>query len=270
MEKVNLLTRKNLFMVKADKNLGQHFLKDKTVIEKICSDHHGLYDVIIEVGPGPGALSKELSKIGKPLYFIEKDERFIEDLELLTSKENIFHQDALEFNWEDFLTQNDLSDKKIWLVSNLPYNVGTILFVQFLQISQIQFMTLMFQKEVGEKTFLRNIKNEMSGLLFLSLNYFQSKQLCKVLPGAFNPPPKVNSNVVSYIRKEQFDISIEEFSRLNNFTRTLFAQKRKQLSAALKKLGILEKVQEDGMIAPTLRAETLSYQQVLRLYQFLK
>lgn len=253
-------------MFKADKNLGQHFLRDKNIINKICSDHSDEYDIIIEVGPGPGALTENLSTINKPLFLIEKDERFIEHLSSLTPCENIFNEDALKFNWEDFIKKNQLESKKIWLVSNLPYNVGTVLFTQFLQVPQIKMMTLMFQKEVGDKTYFRDIKNEMCGLLFLSLNYFESKQLVRVPPGAFSPPPKVNSNVVTYKRNESPDIAIQRYSQLNNFTRELFSQKRKQLGSVLKKYKVL---QTQSRIELKRRAETLSYDEVLYLFNFL-
>lgn len=256
-------------MIRADKKLGQHFLKDKSVIKKICDDHIGQYDVIVEVGPGPGSLSVQLAKIDRPLYFIEKDFRFVDHLATLTDEDKIFHQDALEFNWNDFIKVFGLEDKKIWLVSNLPYNVGTVLFVQFLQISQIKFMTLMFQKEVGDKTYLKNTKNEMSGLLVLSLNFMEPQLLCKVLPGAFHPPPKVNSNVISFTRKESPDIAIDGFEKLNSFTRNLFSNKRKQIGHVLKKYPVFQKIKENAIIDTTRRAESLSYEEVLRLFEFI-
>lgn len=255
---------------KANKDLGQHFLRDQKVIQTITEDWKDQYDIIVEVGPGPAVLTKHLQHMEAPLYLIEKDTRFVELLEQTTSKENIFIQDALEFEWNKFITDNKLQDKKIWVVSNLPYNVGTILFTQFLQIPQIQFMTLMFQKEVGDKTYLRQAKNQMNGLLFLSLNYFESKQLIKVLPGAFSPPPKVDSVVVSYTRKDSPQVSIEEYEKLNKFTRTLFSQRRKQIGGILKKgyPQVHFQVQSEATLKK--RAEALDLAEVYQLFSFLK
>ncbi len=257
---------------KADKDLGQHFLRDQNVINKITNDFTEECDVIIEVGPGPAVLTQHLSKHGKPLYIIEKDTRFVEYLDEYVKKENQFIQDALKFEWKKFLKDNDLNDKKIWLVSNLPYNVGTVLFTQFLTVPQIKFMSLMFQKEVGEKTYIREVKNQMNGLLTLSLNYFKSKALIKVAPGAFTPPPKVDSIVVSYERIEDPEISIKDFKKLNTFTRLLFSNKRKQISSVLKAQYSKEQLAnafEKSNIKSNLRAEALDFKEVIFLFKCL-
>jgi 16S rRNA (adenine1518-N6/adenine1519-N6)-dimethyltransferase len=253
---------------KANKKLGQHFLRDKSVINKICTDFSGEYDAIVEVGPGPGILTEFLSKIDKPLYLIEKDKRFGEDLQTLVPEGNLYITDALKFNWDEFLEKHELKGKKIWLVSNLPYNVGTVLFTQFLTIKSIEFMTLMFQKEVGQKTYLRQIKNQMNGLLFLSLNYLKPKALAKVSPGSFAPPPKVDSIVVSYRRREAPDV--DDYAALNKYTRSLFAGKRKQIRSVLRtdysKDQIAQAFETTG-ISENLRAEAMTYEQVLALFK---
>ena len=257
---------------RADKELGQHFLRDKHVIEKITQDFKDECDIIVEVGPGPAVLTEFLAKHEKPLYIIEKDTRFIDYLDKYVLKENQFIQDALKFNWKEFIATNELENKKIWLVSNLPYNVGTVLFTQFLTIAQIQFMSLMFQKEVGEKTYFRKVKNEMNGLLFLSQNYFTSKQLINVAPGAFSPPPKVDSVVVSYTRKNLPALETSEFPLINKFTRLLFSQKRKQIGSVLKSSydkEVLLKAFEKVGILTTFRAEVLTCEQITSLYRIL-
>lgn len=256
----------------ANKDLGQHFLTDQTVIKAITTDYGEECDVIIEVGPGPAVLTSSLAAIGKPFFVIEKDSRFAPALEKYVNSENIHITDALKFNWPKFLTENNLEGKKIWLVSNLPYNVGTVLYTQFLQIDDIKFMSLMFQKEVGEKTYLRNIKNEMNGLLFLSQNYFKSKLLKKVSPGCFTPPPKVDSVVVSYERLEEADITIEDFSNLNKFLRGIFQFKRKQLGSVLKSQfdpALVKACFEKADLPLTIRAEALSYRQLCQIFKSL-
>ena len=256
----------------ANKKLGQHFLTSEKVINKICGNFANECDIIIEVGPGPGILTQKLSQIGKPLYVIEKDSRFEDKLKEIVPAENIFMQDALKFSWSKFNRVNKLSEKKIWLVSNLPYNVGTVLFTNFLEVPYIKYMTLMFQKEVGQKTYVRETKNQMNGLLFLSTNYFQTKQLIKVPPGCFSPPPKVDSVVVSYIRKEKPEVPIEEFKELNSFMRLTFGMKRKQLIKVLKaryEAPKITKALEDCQILTTIRAEALTLDQLLSLYRSL-
>lgn len=256
----------------ANKELGQHFLRDQKVIDSITSDWTSECDAIIEIGPGPAILSRNLANIGKPYYVIEKDSRFKELLLEIMPEDNILITDALKVDWQQYLAQRKLKDKKIWLVSNLPYNVGTVLFTQFLQISNIQYMTLMFQKEVGDKTYMREEKNSMNGLLFLSLNYFNSKRLLKVAPGCFAPPPKVDSVVVSYDRKLDPEISTKDFSKLNHFTRLLFSMKRKQIQSVLKSAYPIEKISialDLCNIESNLRAETLNFKQVRELFKAL-
>ncbi|MEE2671081.1 MAG: 16S rRNA (adenine(1518)-N(6)/adenine(1519)-N(6))-dimethyltransferase RsmA [Bdellovibrionota bacterium] len=252
----------------ANKSLGQHFLTDKKTIGMITSDFAQECDVIIEVGPGPGVLTKDLAAIGKPLYLVEKDSRFIEDLSQLTP--NVFNEDALEFNWDSIFSKHP--NAKFWLVSNLPYNVGTPLFLNFLTLKPLQFMTLMFQKEVGEKTYLRDQKNTTNGLLSLSSIYFNSKVLRKVAPGCFSPPPKVDSIVVSYIRKEEPIFSIAQLKQIDKYTRIIFSQRRKQLGSVLKSSISPEQLDELRTRDPkvlTSRAEALSLEQVYDLLRYL-
>lgn len=259
---------------KADKDLGQHFLKDKNVITKITEDFKAEAEVIVEVGPGPAILSQYLVKHGLPYFFIEKDERFHEQLDPIVPPENQNFTDALHFNWDSFLENNNLKEKKIWLVSNLPYNISSPLFISFLKIPQIKYMSLMFQKEVGEKTYLRqNEKNQMNSLLCLSTNYFESKLLIKVHPGAFNPPPKVESVVVSYQRKEMPVVSIEDFKKFESFLRHCFKLKRKQLGTVLKEIIPKDKKEiffQKANINSTVRAEALSLDDIYSLYNTFK
>ena len=258
---------------RANKDLGQHFLRDSKIIQGITSDYADQADIIVEVGPGPAILTESLSRHGKPLFVIEMDRRFQEYLEKWVESDKIIFTDALQFNWQGFIQQNQLQDKKIWLVSNLHYNITAPHFISFLKIPQICFMTLMFQREVGEKTYQHpSKKNQMNSLLALGQNYFDSKLLLKVHPGAFNPPPKVESVVVSYQRKLAPEIPIEEFSRLENFLRTLFQFKRKQLGSVLKAL--LNDQKEEFFsnipIKSSSRAESLTIDDIYLLYNKLK
>lgn len=253
---------------RADKNLGQHFLKDQSVIKKITNDFKDECDAILEIGPGPGILTKFLQEHGKPFYVIEKDERFPSLLKEILPPENIFLCDALEFSYEEFFQKNNF--KNIWLVSNLPYNVSAPLFMKFLELQKVQRLTLMFQKEVGEKTYEKaSEKNQMNSLLALSLTYFDSSLLCKVLPGAFSPPPKVDSVVVSYKRKESPIVPYEKFKDFENFLKFIFSQKRKQLKGILKQKFSQEKIDslfDELGLSTTIRAEALSLKEIHSLF----
>ncbi len=259
--------------ISADKSLGQHFLINTTVINKIVhSCINEKIDAVIEVGPGMGALTKELLKIRPDLYAIEKDPRFIEILFPLLKEHHLIYCDALKFNWQKFLTENNFKGKRLWLVSNLPYNVATPLFIQFIQIPEIHYMTLMMQKEVGEKLhYVAGKKNQMCSLLSHSQNYFETELVANVNPGSFNPPPKVDSIVFKFIRRESPLIPLDQFEHWEKFLRALFSQKRKQINHQLKNLVSDEAKRKEILatcnVSPQSRAESLNLPDIQNLYK---
>lgn len=255
----------------ADKSLGQHFLRDQNVIQKICDDFANVAEAILEIGPGPGILTEHLAKKEKPYLVIEKDTRFQVYLEQFIRPSQITMADALSVNLSQFFKDKELADKKIWLVSNLPYNVASPLLIQFLQTPEIKYMTLMFQKEVADKVYpFATTKNFMSSLLVLSQTYFECDLLLKVPPGAFQPPPKVDSAVLTMKRRATPLVPLAEFSQLEKFLRQVFSQKRKQLGGVLKSFyhtDLLSKHFTELNIPLTIRAEALTLENVLELYR---
>lgn len=258
----------------ADKSLGQHFLRDQNIIQKICSDFANVAEAIVEIGPGPGILTEHLAHIPKPFYVIEKDTRFGIYLDQFIKADQVTMTDALAVNLSQFFEEKNIAQKKIWLVSNLPYNVASPLLINFLQAQEIKYMTLMFQKEVADKVFpFSTTKNFMSSLLVLSQTYFECDLLAKVPPGAFAPPPKVDSAVLTFTRRETPLVPLAEFRALEKFLRQMFSQKRKQLGGILKSFYPVTKIQESFSsldIPLTIRAEALSLDQVLELYRKLR
>jgi len=256
---------------RANKELGQHFLKDKKVIEGICNDVPEEASAIIEVGPGPATLTQHLATRGKKFYVIEKDTRFEEKLSECLSSEQIIFTDALAFDLDAFIDEVELGTK-ISLVSNLPYNLSTPLLVKFLQVEDIASMTLMFQKEVADKIYNTG-KNSMSSLMALTQNYFDCHLLLKVAPGAFLPPPRVDSTVLTFKRKAHPKIALGEFLNYEKFLRQLFSHRRKQMGGVLRgyyESTLVEKALQNCQILGTLRAEALQLAQVQLLYQELK
>ncbi len=257
----------------ADKSLGQHFLKDEKIISKICSDHAKIADAILEIGPGPGILTEFLSAHQLPFCVIEKDLRFKEYLEQFIVEAQIHFEDALKVDLEKFIHEY-FKTNQLWLVSNLPYNVGSPLFVNFLQCPSIKLMTLMFQKEVAEKIYpFSQTKNVMNSLLVLAQTYFECSLLIKAPPGAFSPPPKVDSAVISFKRHLEPVVPLSEFNQLEKFLRLMFSQKRKQLKGILKTnypINLIEATFNELNISLDIRAEALSFDQVILLYRKFK
>ena len=259
----------------ANKTLGQHFLVDKKVIAKITEDFKDEAGAIVEIGPGPGILTESLSSWELPLHVIDKDERFPEYLIKFVKEENIHITDALKWPLEQGFKDWGWEKKTIWLVSNLPYNVSTPLLINFIQAPSIKLMTLMFQREVADKVFPIDTREgkAMNSLLALSQTFFEVSLLCKVPPGAFAPPPKVDSAVLSFKRIEEPVIDLAEFKKFESFLRTLFQFKRKQIGSNLKgpySADILNKGLERAGIERSKRAESLELSQIQDLYIKLK
>lgn len=252
----------------ANKSFGQHFLNSPTVINKITSPLPEGVDAIVEIGPGPAVLTPHLAKYNLPIFVIEMDERFVELLSPVVGPDHIYRQDALEFDWRKFLDEK--SFKSIWLVSNLPYNVSVPLTLSFLRIPQITHMTLMYQKEVAQKILPNDPRNAMGSLHAMCLSQFELKHVVYAPPGAFIPPPKVDSQVLGFKRKAQSDIPLSEIDQFEKYLRLVFAQRRKQLGGILKNdwgSDIALKRLADAGLDPQVRAEAISYRDVLKLFR---
>jgi 16S rRNA (adenine1518-N6/adenine1519-N6)-dimethyltransferase len=252
----------------ANKSFGQHFLNSHSVITKITSPLPEGCDAIVEVGPGPAVLTKHLAAYNKPLFVIEMDERFVEILSNVVGLENIYRQDALDFDWQIFLSEKKL--KSIWLVSNLPYNVSVPLTLAFLRIQEISQMTLMYQKEVAEKILPKDLHNSMGSLHVLLKSQFDLSHVVYAPPGAFVPPPKVDSQVLHFKRKPTPLIPLSEIEQFEKFLRLIFSQRRKQLGGILRKDWGHDKTNfslNSVGLASEIRSEALTFNQVLKLYE---
>lgn len=256
---------------KANKDLGQHYLRDRGIIEKIVTDFKEEAEAIIEVGPGPATLTRDLASIGLPFYVVERDERFLPILGEFLAPHQIVHTDALQIDWAKFIEEReDLRSKKVWLVSNLPYNISAPLTLNFASSGAIKYMSLMYQLEVGRKIApIQGEANSMNSLMGLCQTFFKVKTLCKVAPGAFAPPPQVQSVVLSFEEIDSPRFELTEWKSLERFLRLAFSQKRKQLAGVLKSSYPLEKVKaalSEIDAPPTVRAEALSLTQIHELY----
>jgi len=258
----------------ANKDLGQHFLCDQQVISAITDDIHESTEVILEVGPGPAVLTERLVEHDRPYFLVEKDLRFRERLLEFAKEEHCFFGDGLSLNIEDKFQQWAIDQKKVWLVSNLPYNISVPLTLKFLNVENVATMTLMYQREVAERILSTNLKKvKMGSLMVLMQTYFEVSLLKKVPPGAFIPPPKVDSSVLSFNRLSSPVIPLTEFKPLESFLRSLFLHKRKQIGSLLKAHYQAEEI--DQALAAiqscrTDRAEALELEQIQQLYCILK
>lgn len=244
----------------AKKSLGQNFLLDLNLTGKIARAAGDLTrTIVIEVGPGPGGLTRALLAHGaRKVVAIERDERCLAALaeiaELYPGRLEVLSGDALKTDFPALAT-----DGPARIVANLPYNIGTELLVRWLTVTDwppfYLSMTLMFQREVAERIVAQPGSHAYGRLGVLAGWRTEARIAFDVPPQAFTPPPKVTSSVVNLMpRNAPLDADVRLISRV---TKAAFGQRRKMLRQSLKSLGGEHLLQATG-IDPTRRAETLS------------
>ncbi|MDV6329497.1 16S rRNA (adenine(1518)-N(6)/adenine(1519)-N(6))-dimethyltransferase RsmA [Asticcacaulis sp. 201] len=257
----------------AKKSFGQHFLLDLNITRKIVrlgGPFAG--DVVIEVGPGPGGLTRALLETeAKSVIAIEMDPRFIDLLGELNGvygeRFEVINGDALKVDEAASLAERNLSPGA-HIVSNLPYNVGTPLLIKWLTGPwQPLSMTLMFQLEVALRVVAPVGDKDYGRLGVISQVLCDCEKIMDLPARAFTPPPKVDSAVVKLTPKTQRP-SAAIIKNLEKVTAAAFGQRRKMLRASLKPLGG-EALLETAGITPTERAEQVSPADFLRLAELL-
>ena len=253
----------------ADKGLGQHFLLDLNITRKIARLAGPLEGVrVIEVGPGPGGLTRALLEAGAHVIAIEKDARF---LPLLNDLRDVA-DDRLQIELADALKADEATltgGAPVAIVSNLPYNVGTALLIKWLAGPyRPASMTLMFQKEVAQRIVARPGDDAYGRLAIIAQATSQAKIVMEAPARAFTPPPKVDSAVV---RLDPLDQRPPEalIAALERVSQAAFGQRRKMLRSSLKVLGGAALCDAAG-IDPARRAETLSLEELMGLAEALR
>jgi len=261
----------------AKKRFGQNFLVDTSVINLIVdSIQPQADDLMIEIGPGLGAMTKPLLSRLNRLNVIELDRDIIPKLinncvfadnanrEKLVVNEN----DVLKFNFSTFFQEQN-TNKKLRIVGNLPYNISTpVLFHLLKSRDLIEDMHFMLQKEVVDRIVASpGVKNY--GRLSVMLQTFCEAQfLFEVPPYAFQPAPKVDSAILRLQPKTVFENIITDFSLYESLVRQAFSQRRKTLKNTLKDLCSVQQIEQAGLL-PGQRAEELSTEDFVKLYQTL-
>jgi len=261
----------------AKKRFGQNFLVDTSIINHIVdSIQPQSDDIMIEIGPGLGAMTKPLLSRLDHLNVIELDRDIIPKLinncvfadAANKSKLIINENDVLKFDFARFHSQQ-ASEKKLRIVGNLPYNISTPVLFHLLSYRHlIQDMHFMLQKEVVDRIVATpGIKNY--GRLSVMLQTFcETQALFEVPPYAFQPVPKVDSAILRLQPKTQFENKITDFSQYEKLVRQAFSQRRKTLKNTLKDLCSTQQIEQAGLL-PGQRAEELSIDDFVNLYQTL-
>ena len=214
--------------IKAKKSLGQNFLIDREVLEKIVSITDITSKEVLEIGPGSGNLTTYiLKKKPKKLYVVEKDD----DLAILLKEKfdteiEIINDDILK------VSENNISAQKLSVFGNLPYNISTeILSKWILNIGSnfwFDSLVLMFQKEVADRIISEFNNSNYGRLSILSSWKLNVKKILDIKPQSFSPRPKIDSSLLLFTPKENF-FKLKDPKNLEKITRIFFSQRRKML-----------------------------------------
>lgn len=255
--------------MKAKKRYGQNFLIDNNIIKKITDEvSSSSSDLIIEIGPGKGALTKELKKKDSYIIAYEIDTDLVTTLEKIENeKVKVIYKDILTTNIKEDI--NNINYSELYIVGNLPYYITTPIIEHIIKQNLVfKKFTIMVQKEVADR-FMAKPKSKDYGYITLVLKYFfDTFKVCDVSKYSFNPVPKVESAVISFIprvNKEKIDVD-----KYFDFLKIIFRQKRKTLKNNVSNIYNWDKIIKVLVkynISESCRAEELEEQVILDIFK---
>lgn len=260
------------FGISAKKTLGQNFLISQNVVDQIIEGANiSNDDIVIEIGPGIGALSEEICKKAKRVYLFEIDSSFkyalTHRLKDFTNYKLIIN-DFLKVNIDKFISENEIN-QKVKIISNLPYYITSKLLLKMFKYHHIiKSITVMMQKDVGIK-FNSDDNKEKSPLTMLMKLYANVNEVCEVSSDNFLPRPHVDSIVLNYDILEQPKFNVINEEKLEKILNALFTQRRKTIT---KSMGLLipekekiEKILNECNIPLLTRVEQLDEEKIIEL-----
>ncbi|WP_314286267.1 16S rRNA (adenine(1518)-N(6)/adenine(1519)-N(6))-dimethyltransferase RsmA [Capnocytophaga sputigena] len=247
-------------LVKAKKHLGQHFLKDLNIAQKIA-DTLSLknYKKVVEIGAGMGVLTQFLLKKDVDVHIVEIDKESVAYLEANypALRGKIIADDFLKYDVAGYLAE------PFAIIGNFPYNISTQIVFKLLELREyVPEFSGMFQKEVAERICEHEGSKTYGILSVLVQAFYETSYLFTVSESVFNPPPKVKSGVIRLVRKTDFHLDCDE-SLFFMVVKTAFNQRRKTLRNSLKSLLIDENLKQDSIFDK--RPEQLPWQDFVRI-----
>ncbi|MCK4501434.1 MAG: ribosomal RNA small subunit methyltransferase A [Desulfuromonadales bacterium] len=244
------------------KRFGQHFLHDRSVIDKIMAAAQlDLQQQVVEIGPGLGVLTDELLQRSAHVQVMEIDRDLIKLLEERNDPHlTVNSGDVLKLPWRQFLTTPPYT-----MVANLPYNISTQVVFKLLEHRDLfQRLVLMFQREVGERLVASPGGKDYGILSVLCQLWYEIKTVALVKPGAFTPPPRVDSIVLVFQPLPQPRVDPVDVTLFRKVVKGAFTQRRKTLRNSLQAGGFaaadIDYALAQAGISPGCRGETLSLQ----------
>ena len=221
--------------ISAKKSLGQNFLIDRDILNQIVNSVNIEGKEILEIGPGSGNLTTFILKRNpKKIYVVEKDNDLVLVLKDKFDNEiQIIHDDVLK------IKENEISDKKLIVFGNLPYNISTEILSKWIMNMDnnvwFESLVLMFQKEVADRIIAKSNNSKYGRLSILSNWKLNIKKITDIKPQSFSPKPKVDSSLLLFTPKKKF-FKLKESKSLETVTRIFFSQRRKMLKKPFNQL----------------------------------
>ena len=275
LEETNYILKK--YNIRANKSLGQNFLINQTVIDEIVNGAEiTKEDLVIEIGPGLGTLTKELLQRAGKVICIELDERMVKILNdrfALYENFEIINEDVLKVDLNKIIEKEN---KRCKIVANLPYYITTPIIMKLLESNlKIESITVMIQKEVAERL-IATPGEKVSGAITYTVYYYcESEKIMEVPPESFIPEPEVISEVIKLKLRKNSPVEVKETKKMFALIKVAFMQRRKTLLNALTNGRIINSKQEAIEIFENLkinqnaRAEELTLEQFAKLANYL-
>tara|TARA_B100000035_G_scaffold211862_1_gene181512 strand:+ start:231 stop:1016 length:786 start_codon:yes stop_codon:yes gene_type:complete len=252
-------------LIKAKKSLGQNFLVDKNILEKITNVTQIAGKTILEIGPGTGNLTSFiLKKKPKKIFVVEKDEHLANNLgETFKDQLTIINDDVLKIN------ESSLFKCKVTVFGNLPYNISTEILSKWITNSSenlwFNHLVLMFQKEVADRIIAKFDTSNYGRLSIISNWKLNVEKICDIKPDCFSPRPKVDSSLLFFSPKKDF-FKIKNPKNLEKVTRIFFNHRRKMIKKPFNKLfNGNQKVLDEINIDLNLRPQNLDFNTYYKL-----
>lgn len=252
--------------VKPLKRFGQNYIRDRNIVGKIVSEiDPKIDDNLIEIGPGLGALTGELSKYKPDFFAVEIDKRVVEKLSEKYPGLKLINKDFLTLNLEEIYLQDK---KKLRIAGNIPYNLTSSIIFKMIENNNIILdAVLMVQNEVAQRITAKRGSKEY-GILSVLLNYFTEIKFCfKVSPNVFFPKPKVSSAVIHFFFKT-LNLQEKEKEIFIKIVKASFGNRRKKLKNSLSNSFFNNINYEDSGIDLNKRAEQLNIEDFLTLTEY--
>ena len=265
------------YKIKANKNLGQNFLTDDNVLQDIVDGAEIKDDdLVIEIGPGLGSLTKLLLERAKKVVCIELDNRMVKILEerfIIYENLEIINEDVLQIDLNELIkSKRDSNIKSVKIVANLPYYITTPIIMKLVESNlDIESITVMIQKEVADRLIAVPGSKDTGAITYTVYYYCESRKIREVESDCFIPAPEVTSEVINLkIRKEPI-VNVKDKKVMFNIIKSAYMQRRKTLVNSLTNVGVFKSKEEaigilkDIGLSENVRAENLTIEDFARL-----